>query len=433
MTYKESLTYIASLAPRGWRLGLDRMQALVERAGITDSLGQPEGPQYIHIAGTNGKGSVTAFVQSMLIESGYNTGAFFSPFVYDPRERVQLGREYITPQEMADITEWLKPIAESFTGTDFGGVTEFEFKAALAFEAYKRHKCEWVALEVGLGGRLDATNVVSSQSSAIVSIGLDHTSILGETHQLIAHEKAGVMRPGKITVVGEVNEESMREIQKCAEETSTTLWRVGREVQYTANTVSTPARTYKDLEPGLPGEIQHHNLAVAIACMDAANATKSEEGIQAGARRAVIPGRFQLKTWRGRRFLLDGAHNREAAKVLAQELKRMAPKRVILLTNMVQGHDPTHFYSELTELCTEAHVVPIDFHRAQPVAETAKAIESTGIKPHTYHSVHDGIHGAHANANEDDLIVVTGSFYLVGEVGRAMWPHCGTMPQVSRP
>lgn len=409
------------------------MQALVEKAGLTDSLGQPGGPQYIHIAGTNGKGSVTAFVQSMLIESGYNTGAFFSPFVYDPRERVQLGREYITPGEMADITEWLKPIAESFTGTEFEGITEFEFKAALAFEAYKRQECEWVALEVGLGGRLDATNVVASQSSAIVSIGLDHTSILGETHGLIAHEKAGVMRRDKITVVGEVNDESMREIQKCAAETGTTLWRLGREVQYTANMVSTPARTYSNLESGLPGEIQMHNLAVAIACMDAAGATKSEEAIQAGARRAVIPGRFQLKSWRGRRFLLDGAHNREAAKVLASELQRMAPKRVILLTNMVQGHDPTHFYSEFSDLCDEAHVVPIDFHRAQPVAETAKAIGSTGIKAHMYDKVHDGIHGAHQSASEDDLIVVTGSFYLVGEVGRAMWPHCGTMPQEPRP
>src|SRR5205085_4767330 len=128
------------------------MQAFVERAGLTDALGAPGGPQFIHVAGTNGKGSVTAYLQSILSEAGYRTGAFFSPFVYDPRERVQFGREHISKQDLARLTEELIPIAESFSDTDFGGITEFEFKTALGFLYWKQRQCDWVALEVGLGG-----------------------------------------------------------------------------------------------------------------------------------------------------------------------------------------------------------------------------------------------------------------------------------------
>src|SRR5579885_2264045 len=137
MTYEEALAYIAGLAPRGWRLGLDRMQAFVDKIRLQDSLGAAGGPQYIHVAGTNGKGSVTAYLQSILVCAGHRTGAFFSPFVYDPRERVQFDMEYISKGDLAKLTEELIPIAESFSETEFGGITEFEFKTALGFLYWK--------------------------------------------------------------------------------------------------------------------------------------------------------------------------------------------------------------------------------------------------------------------------------------------------------
>src|SRR5471032_2196149 len=127
MTYSEALDYLASLAPRGWRLGLDRMQEFIRRADLIDAIGTAEkGPRFIHVAGTNGKGSVTAFIQSMLVESGYWTGAFFSPFVYDPRERIQFNRTLISEDAFAMLTQLLQPIGESLTDTEFGGITEFE-------------------------------------------------------------------------------------------------------------------------------------------------------------------------------------------------------------------------------------------------------------------------------------------------------------------
>ncbi|HEY0866603.1 MAG TPA: hypothetical protein VGE01_04465, partial [Fimbriimonas sp.] len=220
MTYPEALAYVSGLEPRGWRLGLDRMQAFIDRAGLSQNVGRPPGTdpagkpgaRFIHVAGTNGKGSVTAFLQSMLVEHGYRTGAFFSPYVVDPRERVQFGRSLISESDFASVVAHLKPIAESFSETEFGGITEFEFKTAVGVEYWRRKRCEWVALEVGLGGRLDATNVVHPACSAIVSIGYDHTQILGDTLEKIAFEKAGIVKPETPLVVGDVPEPARRVI-----------------------------------------------------------------------------------------------------------------------------------------------------------------------------------------------------------------------------
>ncbi|MBC8064854.1 MAG: bifunctional folylpolyglutamate synthase/dihydrofolate synthase, partial [Chlorobia bacterium] len=230
MTYEKALAYIASLETRGWRLGLDRMQEFANRLGLPGSLGEVGGPQFIHVAGTNGKGSVTAYLQSMLIESGYSTGSFFSPFVYDPRERVQIGRRLIPKSIFALLTEWIRPFGESLTETKFEGVTEFEFKTAMGFQFWKEMEAEWVALEVGLGGRLDSTNIVTPRCSVIVSIGKDHTHILGDTYHQIAEEKAGIIKPGVSVIVGEMPEEALLTILKIAQERGSEAWVFGREI-----------------------------------------------------------------------------------------------------------------------------------------------------------------------------------------------------------
>src|SRR5579859_4343554 len=134
MTYDQAIAYIASLAPRGWRLGLDRMREFLHRASLDDAVGGTNAPQFIHVTGTNGKGSVTAYLQSMLVEQGYRTGAFFSPYVYEPRERIQFGREMISEMDLSRLTEVLQVPAESLSDTEFGGATEFEFKAAVGFK-----------------------------------------------------------------------------------------------------------------------------------------------------------------------------------------------------------------------------------------------------------------------------------------------------------
>lgn len=423
MTYEEALSYIASLEPRGWRLGLDRMEAFVERAGLKDALGSAGGPQFIHVAGTNGKGSVTAYLQSLLVEGGLRTGAFFSPFVYDPRERVQFGREMISREDLALLTEELKPIAESFSDTEFGGITEFEFKAALGFLYWKRKRCEWVALEVGLGGRLDATNVVTPKASVIVSIGLDHTAILGHTLEEIAFEKAGVIKPGVPVVVGQMPEEALSVIERVAEEKNSELWRWQQEVFLgESGEITTPLKKHRPLTPGIPGGMQGHNLSLAVAALDAAGLDIDESALGQGAIAAYAPGRHELVEHDGKRFLMDGAHNPDAAKVLVQGLKDVlkAGEKVVLLTGMVAGHEPEVFYKEIAPLVRSAHIVPIDFHRALPPQTIGEALAGVISSVSVHQNLCEGILAAERDAKGDELIVVTGSFYLVGEVGRAI-------------
>ena len=294
--YQQSQDYIASLAQRGWRLGLDRMSEFARRADLAGSLGAENSPKFIHIAGTNGKGSVTAMIQSCLVEEGYRTGAFFSPYVVNPRERIQFGRNLISERELAEIATKLLPIGESLSESEFGGVTEFEFKMAMGFEFWKQKKCEWVALEVGLGGRLDATNIVQSAASAIVSISYDHVSILGSTLKEIAHEKAGIIKPNVPVVVGEMPDEAFFKIEQTALELGSPLWKVGREVQWqnreSGVLISTPGSTI-EVSPSLFGEIQHHNAAVAYAALELAGPSRDKSKVQRGFASAYLPGRFE--------------------------------------------------------------------------------------------------------------------------------------------
>lgn len=422
VTYQEALAYIASLQPRGWRLGLDRMQEFALRAGLDEALGGKGGPQFIHVAGTNGKGSVTAFLQSMLVESGYRTGAFFSPYVVDPRERVQFGRSMIEPADLAELTEELRPVAEAFTDTEYGGITEFEFKTALGFLYWKRKGCAWVALEVGLGGRLDATNVVTPRASVIVSIGLDHTHILGDTHAKIAFEKAGVIKSGVPVIVGQMPEEAREVIESVAREREARVWLFGREVQLEGDAIVTPAHLRRNLTPGLVGPIQRHNLALAIAAMDASGATRDDAALERGAASARAPGRFQRASFMGRTVIFDGAHNPDAARNLRETLARgpgVRDRRVRLVTNMLTGHDPLAFYRELADLVVKAYVVPVDFFRALPPDQTAEALRPLLPQVDAFETPLDGIVAACREAADDDVVLVTGSNYVVGAVLRA--------------
>lgn len=407
-------------------MGLDRMREFAHRADLDDSLGREGGPAFIHVAGTNGKGSTTAYIQSILHESGYRVGSFFSPYVYDPRERIQLGRELIPEKIFAGLTAMLIPIAEEFTETEFGGISEFEFKAAMAFLFYKRLKCEWVALEVGLGGRLDATNIVTPSCSVIVSIGLDHTNILGNSIEEIAHEKAGIIKPGVPVVIGQMPDEARKLIEKEAAAQGCQMWRYGEEITIGHSledgtiSVSTPAGRHSGLKLGIKGSMQDHNLALAVAACDAAGATRTLGGLQRGAENASIPGRFEFRKVGGQTVILDGAHNSDAAEVLVESLRTTHPGRILLVTGMVAGHEPKWFYRWFEGIAAKAYAVPIQYHRAIPAAEISDALKEFVLDVKAYDSVEQALGQAFKDAKRGDAILVTGSFYLVGEAGRAL-------------
>lgn len=420
MTYDESVAYLSSLAPRGWRLGLDRMAEFARRAGLADNLGDGV-TQYLHVAGTNGKGSVTAYLQSALVEAGFRTGAFFSPYVVDLRERVQFGRALIPRRDFARIVTELKPIVDSFSENDFGGVTEFELKTAVGFRYWTEKRCEWVALEVGLGGRLDSTNIVDPACSVIVSIGLDHVGILGDTHAKIAAEKAGIVKPGKPVVVGDLPDSAMDVVVAVSRQREAPLWRLGREVRLERRdgwTVRTPLGEIDGLKPGIPGARQTENMALAVAALHAAKTPVDEDALRRGMAKASVPGRFEQSTLEdGTPVILDGAHNAEAAEALRESLEEAMPgRRFALVAGMVFGHDPSKFFAPLADVVWHGYAAPIGFHRAIPPIELAETVRGiVDLEP--CGSLAEALRKARATGLP---ILVTGSFYLVGEASRRL-------------
>jgi dihydrofolate synthase/folylpolyglutamate synthase len=415
MTYAQALKAIDSLQTRGWRLELDRMLEFAIRAGIDDYLGEQGRPNYIHIAGTNGKGTTTAFVQSILTEAYGLVGGYYSPYVFDPKERIQGPLGMIDEAAFANLVQELWPVAESLDESVYGGPTEFEFKTAMGILYWKQCGCQWVALEVGLGGRLDATNIVTASASVLVSIGLDHMSILGDTIEKIAFEKAGIIKSERPVVMGLLPPEARQVVEKVANDRGSTLWRVGEEIQFGTDWVVTPNAEYQKLDPTDFGVHTMHNLAVAIGAIDAAEAKVSIDELRHGVSNAWLPGRLQPLRWQDRDWVLDGAHNPDSAKALASHL-RMKERPIHLLTGMVAGHDPTAFYAPLSGLLTKAHVCPINFYRAQPPDEIASVLLSLNVDSAIHPTLEDGVNSIVAESSNDALLVVTGSFYLVGEI-----------------
>ena len=435
MTYEESLDWLSGLQGRGWRLGLDRMRAFVRAAGLEDVLGGPGSPiRYLHVAGTNGKGSVTAYLQSMLVAQGYRTGGYFSPYVVDPRERIQIDGELIAKDEFAAVATELREVAERFDQTEEGGVTEFEVKTAMGFLAWKRAGVEVVALEVGLGGRLDATNVVTPAACAIVSISLDHTKILGETEAEIAREKGGILKPSVPAVIGIMSQEASQAILEVGREVGAPVRRLGPPGSPVADVflrsddgigvrVDT-GRSQVVLVAGIDGMIQGFNAALAYAVIEAGGFLRDQEAAIRALAETRLVGRSQWIALRGKQVFVDGAHNSGSSSKLAMHLLALSEGRMdsewTAIVGMVDGHNPKEFFDFgmkspglMKQVVGRVLTVPIDNPRALSPATVAEAAASAGFEAEAF----DSIESALADAGSGP-IVLTGSFYLVGEAMR---------------
>jgi len=421
-TFEEIVGEIEKLAKLGWRLGLDRMKAFVDYAGLTESLGVGNPPSYIQIAGTNGKGTATAALQSILVAQGHRTGGYFSPYVYDFRERIQINGELIRKERFCDLAERLLERASSFGESKYGPVTEFEFKTALGIAAFAAERCDWVALEVGIGGRLDATTVVTPRAGIITSIGLDHVHILGNTHAEIAREKAGILKLGMPLALGRMDPSAEHVIRECARENGSEVWQLGQEIELSETSGVYTLRLPSGREIGpwkspLVGRLQADNIALAVAAAELAGAIADPSKVVSGVETTRIAGRFEQRDWEGVPVILDGAHNGEAAEALAESLADAGFAEVMLVTTMLQGHEVERFYSPLRSHIEKAFCVELNMPRARKVGDLANALSNLSIDVEPYPSVEDAMHDARKAWKPGQAILVTGSFYLVGEVG----------------
>ena len=429
MDFDEALEYLQGRLRMGVKLGNDRFLALLDR------LGSPQNRlRVVHIAGTKGKGSTTAMAASVLSAAGYKVGAYLSPYVYDVRERVQINGEMISREDFARWVSVIQPHVEALERTELGATTEFELKTAIGLCYFAEQAVDFAVLEVGLGGRLDATNVISSPLvTVITNIGLDHTEILGETLGAIAAEKAGIIKEGIPCVTGvPVGGEAWQVIERICRERHAPLISIQPPSDKVSGlTLTTERRALRGVQLRLRGAFQAQNAAAALTALDSigleALPLVPNEVVQRGLEAAWVPGRLQQVSEQPT-VVVDVAHNDISAMALADALRtqfQAESRRVIFVVGLSRNHDPEAFLKPLAGLNPAALIATQPACRPRPAEDIASAARDLGMPniATVESSVLDAVRSALKEARPDDLICLTGSFYTVGDVPPAFWQN----------
>lgn len=447
LNYEEALAYINSFinaerSPDFSRLA--RLYNLERISRLLNRLGNPHrNLKVIHVAGSKGKGSTATFIASILTRAGFKTGLFTSPHLVTPRERCRIDSNLISTGAFADCVNRLKPEIEAVSGIDgIGDVSFFEIYTALAFTYFADEGVDFAVVEVGLGGRLDATNIVSPLVSVITQISLEHTTILGNTHEAIAKEKAEIIKPNRPVVLAPQSEEAQSVFEVVAADRNAPVSLVGRDVTWEHGThdihgqtfdVRTPNESYSDVYLPLLGTHQAINAATAIACIDRIQDSGygiSAESVYGGLKDVRLPGRTQL-VGRDPFILLDGAHSPASAKALRDTIHEVFRyEKLILIAGFMRDKD-VRGIGEI--LCPMADTVIATEMRDNPRGIGAEEIVQTwsdiGADLRMSSSVGDAITEAKSVASSSDLICITGSMILIGEAMQVLKSVCKSDPQ----
>ena len=418
MNCNEAIEYIHSLEKFGIKPGLERIKALL------DILGNPQDKlKVIHVAGTNGKGSTSTMISNILIKNGFNTGLYISPYVTDFRERIQLNGNMIEHSELAECVERVKNAVDILLEKG-EQTTEFEALTATAFVYYAKKKCDFVVLEVGLGGRFDATNVIKAPFvSVIASISLDHTNILGDTVEQIAAEKCGIIKFGGETVSYPLQkEEAFGVIRDTCEKRMNSL-RIPdvSKLETGKQSIEGTQVSYDGINFLLPlaGEHMVYNSITAIEAIRSLSRfgiRVSDDVISAGIEASVMPARMELIKKKPV-IILDGGHNEGCANALSDYIrKHLSGKRIIMVSSMMADKDYLSYLRIVAPFADVFIATKADVPRALPSDDLCKtASEFCRVT----HSVSDPLKAITAAANiteSDEALIVCGSFYLAGEI-----------------
>lgn len=415
MNYEEALQYIHSIQWRGSRLGLDRTRELMEK------LGNPEKKlKFIHIAGTNGKGSTAAMTASILEAAGYRVGLYVSPFITRFNERIQLNHVPIPDDELAELTTEVQPIADGMEDSP----TEFEMITAIGFLYFIRHNCDVVVLEVGMGGALDSTNVIPAPEVAVITnIGYDHTRELGSTLAEIASAKAGIIKPGCKVVSYGISPESDPVIRKTCQALSVPLCEAEHDkvknVRFDLDRMTLDYGEYRDLEIALVGTYQQYNAATVLKIVEVLQNSGwkiSEQNLRDGMRQVQWPGRFEVLS-RKPVFIADGGHNPQGVVATAQSLLQHFPNtKIVFLMGVMADKDIGPMLEELSPLAKRFITVKPNNPRAMAAETLAEKIQRAGCVAEPAETVADGVQRAIEYAGTDGVACAIGSLYMLGEV-----------------
>ena len=392
---------------------LERITRLLERLG-NPHLAVPT----VHVAGTKGKGSTSAMIASILSSAGMRVGLYTSPSLHTVTERVRVGMQPIAHDDFADLVERMWPEVE-WVGEHggYGPFMYFEFLTALAFQHFSETNADFQVIEVGLGGRLDATNVVQPAVSVITSISLDHTGVLGDTIPLIAAEKAGIIKDGVPVVVAPQGEAALQTIRRIAVERSSSMVDVGNKLSWQSHAADLDGQTFTvnglndTYEVNLPliGEYQQENAATAIAAAEtlfAAGYSLTKSDILNGIRDVRWPGRFQVLRRDGPLVIADGAHNPYSMRRFVEALTRHVEfEHPIVVFGAVSGHSAVGMLEELAALDPTVIAVQSRHPKAATVEEIAEAAQAAGASAVMEHGgVGVATRRALALAAENDVV-----------------------------
>ncbi|GBC97526.1 Dihydrofolate synthase/folylpolyglutamate synthase [bacterium HR17] len=425
-------SYLKTLQRFGIKPGLERIRAMMAWAG-EPHLQFPS----VLIGGTNGKGSVAAFLAAILQAAGYRVGIYTSPHLVDYRERFRINETPITPDRFAQLLEWAKGLAERVEReTPHGAPTEFEVLTAVAFRYFADERVDIAVVEVGLGGRWDATNVLEPRISVVTMVALDHTDRLGPDHFTIARDKLGIARPYRPLVTAEHKWGVLRLFEETALHLKARWVRVGNEVIWqlhradadgTDATFTTWRGRYR-VHLNLLGTHQLPNFGCALAAAELLRDEGwaiSADAIAAGAQRAHLQGRLQLVCVPSAPcpILLDGAHNPSGATILGRALRTLFRyRRLHLVLGILADKDVDGVIAKLVPLADEVFATQPHTARALPVDGLAEKCALFGKRVRRCAHVADALHAAAKEAQPDDLICVTGSLYLVGDALAVLTP-----------
>lgn len=405
-------------------LGLESMRELLRR------LGDPQNElKFIHISGTNGKGSVLAYLSTILSGAGYRTGRYISPTLFSYRERIQVDGEYIEKESLACHVTAIAAAAEDMQKAGLPSPTVFEIETALAFLYFKEKRCDIVTLEVGCGGLLDATNVITTTlMEVIASISMDHTDLLGDTLAKIAAQKAGIIKPDTMVVSAQQKSEAAQVIEDTCKEQHCTLQMVDESkisnVHYGAEGQTFSYKTWENVAISLAGSYQIKNAALALEGVEALRKlgyALSDQQVREGLLHTAWRGRFTTLR-RDPTVIIDGAHNPAAALELKESLERYFPgKTLYFVMGMFKDKD----YAQVIDLTAPLarHIITVETPgnpRAMPARELAEAVGKVNPSVEWADSVAHGVEKALAMAGKEDAVIAFGSLSFLGEAADAV-------------
>ncbi len=424
MNYREALEF---LRRRGnevqtMHLGLHRTHAMMQ------ALGNPHGDfPSIHIAGTNGKGSVGAMLESILFEAGYSTGLYTSPHLIRVEERMRIDGDRISARSFAALATKIQKAEEGLLRNKRLDrlLTTFELLTCCAFLCFSEREVDIAIIEVGLGGKLDATNVIHPELSIITGVSLDHQYLLGNTVTKIAKEKAGIIKQGVPVISGCSDSAARRVVHVHSKKAGAPLMEIdlscsiklrrNRRGRYSMD-LMTPRREYRDLRLSTAGKIQARNAALAVMGVECLESFPVNVGdIRFGLAHTAWPGRLDIYKSR-RRTLLDGAHNPEAAALLREFLEKQREKEVHLVFGAVRDKNIRSIGDCLFPAATSIHLTRLANTRSAEPAEVAEMHKSHRNRIRLHRQMYRALYAAWRECSPSGLVVVTGSLYLVGEL-----------------